>query len=175
MFSAASADVGRAYALSGRAAEAIPLLERAIDTAQRICFAFAHSHGLIYLGEARLALHDHDAAARCASEALDLTRRHHQRGTEAWALRLEGEIAAARGAGDVATAQASYRQALAIAAELGMRPLAAHCHLGLGRIGHRAGNRHEAEGHLRMAATMYRDMEMRAWVDRADAELGSTR
>ena len=62
---------------------------------------------------------------------------------EAWALRLLGEIAAQAGPPDLESAQARYGQALALADELGMRPLVAHCHLGLGKLYRRTGDRRE--------------------------------
>jgi hypothetical protein len=58
----------------------------------------------------------------------------------------------------------------ALAEELGMRPLAAHCHLGLGRLYRRTGKRDEAQEHLTTAATMYREMDMRFWLMQAETE-----
>jgi hypothetical protein len=52
-----------------------------------------------------------------------------------------------------------------------MRPLTAHCHLGIGRLRRRAGDRLTAQDHLTRAVTMYREMEMRLWLDQAAAEL----
>ena len=52
-----------------------------------------------------------------------------------------------------------------------MCPLVAHCHLGLGRLFSRIGKRQEANEHLRMAATMYREMDMRFWLALVEAEL----
>jgi len=64
----------------------------------------------------------------------------------------------------------SHRQALALAEELGMRPLAAHCHLGLGNLYRRTGQREQARDHLITATTMYREMDMRFWLEQAEAE-----
>jgi Tetratricopeptide repeat len=64
-----------------------------------------------------------------------------------------------------------YRQALALASELGMRPLLAHCHLGLGTLYRRTGKREQAHEHLTTAMTLYREMEMRFWVERTEAEM----
>jgi hypothetical protein len=52
-----------------------------------------------------------------------------------------------------------------------MRPLVAHCHLGLGKLYRRTDKRKEAQEHLTTATTMYREMDMRFWLDRAEAEL----
>src|SRR5262249_31562158 len=80
------------------------------------------------------------------------------RGTEAWCLRLLGEIASHRGPPEIESAKQHYHQGLALAAEVGMRPLAAHCHLGLGKLSRRTGTRVQAQEHLATARTMYREM-----------------
>ena len=59
---------------------------------------------------------------------------------------------------------------MALAEELGMRPLLAHCHLGLGRLYRRTGRRQDAQEHLGAAVTMYREMDMRFWLEQAEAE-----
>ena len=64
-----------------------------------------------------------------------------------------------------------YREALALAGELGMRPLVAHCHFGLGKFIGRIGKREQARQHLSTATTMYRDMDMRFWLEQAEREL----
>jgi len=58
-----------------------------------------------------------------------------------------------------------------VAAELGIRPLVAHCHLGLGKLYRRTGKRQEAQEHLTTAVTMYREMDMRFWLEQAEAEM----
>src|SRR5262249_47622070 len=109
----------------------------------------------------------HDASG-CSMRALDLAVKYQNRGHQGWVLRLLGEIASHRA--DVEHAAAHYREALAVADELGMRPLAAHCHLGLARVCWRTGQRDEAREHLATAATLYREMDMRLWLDRTDNE-----
>jgi uncharacterized protein HemY len=59
---------------------------------------------------------------------------------------------------------------LALADQLGLRPLVAHCHLGLGRLYRRAGKGREAQEHLTSATSMYGEMDMRAWLEQAQAE-----
>ena len=51
-----------------------------------------------------------------------------------------------------------------------MRPLVAHCHLGLGKLYPRTGTRQEAQEHLTTATTMYREMDMRFWPEQAELE-----
>ena len=87
---------------------------------------------MAHLGEAYLLAGRIEDASQQAQQALERSRDLKQRGHEAYALRLLGEIAAQRQPPDVESAAAAYRQAMTLADELGMRPLAAHCHLGLG-------------------------------------------
>ncbi len=102
---------------------------------------------------------------------ITLARERGQRGYEAWARRLLGEIASHHDRSDVATAEAHYGAATALASELGMRPLVAHCHLGVGKLYRRKGDGAKAQEHLTSAATMYREMDMRFWLKQAEAEL----
>src|SRR5207253_4209008 len=101
-----------------------------------------------------------------------ISRTHTGRGYEAHAYRLLGEVAMRRAPPDVDEAAAHYRPALALAGELGMRPLVAHSHLGLGKLYRRTGKREQAQEHLTTARTMYREMGMTYWLERAEAEMG---
>src|SRR5207248_9988459 len=121
-----------ALALSGRIAEALPLAEQAIEQSARIDFVSGRSLSLSLLGEAYRMGVQHDRAFAIAREALELARHYSERGHEGWALRFHGEIAAHADPPDGAQAESYYRQALALAEELRMRPLVAHCHVGLG-------------------------------------------
>jgi tetratricopeptide (TPR) repeat protein len=124
---------------------------------------------LVYLGEAHLLAGRPNDAAAVAQRALDLAHRQKERGNEAWVLRLLGYIAAHLDPSDPESAQGHYTNALARADELGMRPLAAHCYLGLGKLFHCTGDRAKAAEHLTIAATMYRDMDMGFWLEKAEA------
>ena len=95
-------------------------------------------------------------------------RRLGARGAEAHALCLAGDVALASGAED---AEGYYREALALATELGMRPLVAHCHLGLGALAGRMGDSKKACEALSTAAGMYREMGMIYWLEKAEAGL----
>ena len=113
-----------------------------------------------------------EADARAAAQrALGLARQHKERGHEAYTLRLLGEIAAREDPLDIGKAENHYRQALALAEDLGMRPLIAHCHVGLGELYRQIGNRQQAEEHLTTATAMMREMEMGMWLEQAEAEL----
>ena len=67
--------------------------------------------------------------------------------------------------------EAHYRNAVALASELGMRPLVAHCHLGLCKLYRQTGNREQARELLTTATTMYREMSMQFWLQKAEAEM----
>jgi tetratricopeptide (TPR) repeat protein len=162
--------LGYAYVLSGRLSEGVTLMEEALaDPAAT--GTTNHPLLLAYLGEAHLLAGRRDDALAIARRALDLAHRQKERGNEAWVLRLLGEIAAEADPPDPESADAHYRQALARADELGMRPLAAHCHLGLGRVHRHAGRKEGAREHFTTAATMYREMDMGSWLEKAEAQL----
>ena len=162
-----AATLGAAYALAGRADEALPLVAGAVEEFRRRQFHTRPAFILLCAGTTYLSAGRIDEAASHAREALALTRRLGARGSEAHALCLAGDVASTGGGED---APGYYREALALAGELGMRPLVAHCHLGLGKLSRRTGKRQEAQEHLTTATAMYREMEMRFWLEQAEAE-----
>ncbi len=168
-----ASDLGYAYALAGRVAEALPLLEQAAERDASMRLVAGQSLRVAYLSEAYLLAGRMDDAIRFAHRALELSRNHKERGHEAWALRLLGEIASHPDPPHVETAEAHYRQAMALAGELGMRPLVPHCHLGLGKLYRRTGDPATAQEHLATAATMYREMDMGFWRQKAEAEIAA--
>jgi tetratricopeptide (TPR) repeat protein len=163
--------LGLSYALSGRAPEAMPLLEQAVEQGAKGTGDHARQIGVT--GEGYLLAGHIDVAAKLADHSLRLAREGKERGSEAWALRLLGEIASRRDPPDIEQAIAHYHQAMVLAEELGMRPLLAHCHLGLGKLFRRTGKRQQARQHLATATTMYREMSMPFWLEQAEAELGA--
>jgi hypothetical protein len=64
-----------------------------------------------------------------------------------------------------------YQAVLSLAEPLGMRPLVAHCHFGLGKLYRRSDKREQAEVHLTTATTMYRELGMTYWLELARSEL----
>jgi hypothetical protein len=52
-----------------------------------------------------------------------------------------------------------------------MRPLVAHCHLGLGKLLARTGKREQAREYLTTATTMYREMDMQFWLREAESHV----
>ena len=126
---------------------------------------------MTWLAEAHLLAGGREKAIAAAERALELSRQHKERGHEAWARRLLGEIAAHADPPDVGRADTRYRQALALTEELGMRPLVAHCHLGLGTLYRRVGRRERAQAELVAASQLYRAMAMTFWLARAEGVL----
>ena len=117
-----------------------------------------------------LAGHLEEAHA-LTERALAHARRRQERGNQAYALRLLGDIAAHRDPPERALAEAHYRESLALAEELGMRPLQAHCHHGLGILYSRVGREQPARAALSTAIALYRAMEMTFWLPQAEAAL----
>jgi tetratricopeptide (TPR) repeat protein len=165
-----AAYLGYAYALSGRLPEGVALLEEAA-AAPAVTGVANHPLFLAYLGEAHLLAGRRDEALGVARRALDLAHRQKERGNEAWVLRLLGDIAAQGDPPDVESAHEYYRRALDRADELGMRPLVAHCHLGLGKLYRRTGKREQARERLATATVLYREMGMGFWLQQGETEL----
>ena len=166
-----AAALGASYTLAGRVADAVPLLTQALDqtTAQDIMVYQAFC--CLPLGEAQMLASHLEEAHTLAQRALAHACEHQERGNHAYALRLLSEIAARREPPEIALAETHYRQALALAAELGMRPLMAHCHRGLGTLYAMTGQREQAHTELTAALDLYRTMDMTFWLPQAEAAL----
>ena len=127
-----AADLGSAYALQGRLAEGRVLVEEAIRESIRTGALGYRSRWVAQLSEVCRLAGRGEEAWQHACQALDLARQQKERGHEALALHQLGAVHAHADPPDVAQAEVHYQQALTLAEELGMRPLVAHCHLGLG-------------------------------------------
>ena len=108
-----------------------------------------------------------------AGRALEACRQSGARGSEAHAQHLLGDIATHPDRFDAESGEAHYRQALALAEPRGMRPLVAHCHLGLAKLYQRTDKREQAREHLTTATTMYREMDMRFWLEQAEVAMAA--
>ena len=128
-----------------------------------------HGEACHSLGRAALLLGRLDEARRLADRALTYSPSHP--GFAAHALHLLGDIATHPDRSDGESGEAHYRKALALAQPRGMRPLAAHCHLGLGTLFGRTGKREQAQECLTIATTMYREMAMTYWLEKAAEEI----
>jgi tetratricopeptide (TPR) repeat protein len=162
-----AAALGEAYALVGRTEESLTLVAGAIIEFRAGRGHVAPTNVLLCAGWAYLSAGRIDEATNYAREALAVTRRLGARGREAQALSLTADVAAASGAEN---AEGYYREALALAEPRRMRPLVAHCQLGLGKLHRRRGDREQAQEHLITAMTMYREMGMTYWLEQAEAE-----
>jgi tetratricopeptide (TPR) repeat protein len=166
-----AAGLGAAYALQGRLAEGRTLLEEAISENIR---TGGRQHQALWIAQlsevCRLAGHGEEAGQR-ARQALDVARQLKERGHEAHAFYQLGAVHAYADPPDVAQAEAHYEQALILAEELGMCPLQAHCHLGLGTLYTKIDRRKQARTVLSTAIEMYRGMEMTFWLPQAEAAL----
>jgi DNA-binding NtrC family response regulator/tetratricopeptide (TPR) repeat protein len=171
LFDVIAGHLGAAYTLAGRPAEAIPLLEEALAREYR---HWLEPFPSLALAEAYLRVGRPRDARHQADRALELAHQRGQRGHEAWIRWALGEIAAQTAAADTPTAGEHYRHALALATELGMRPLAAHCQLGLAQWHRATGERARAEEHLAAARTLYREMHMTLWLAQTEAEPGAS-
>jgi tetratricopeptide (TPR) repeat protein len=162
--------VGAAYTLAGRVTEALPLLEQSVEQAAAMGWKADAAPLAARLSEAYLGAGRFQEASSLAARALDLAVEHGRRGDQVCVLRLLGEIASRSDPPHLDQADSHYRQALAVAHELGMRPLVAHCHFGLGKVYRRTEKREQAQGHLTTATTMYRDMGMTSWLEKVQQE-----
>jgi tetratricopeptide (TPR) repeat protein len=161
--------LGQIHVLSGRVSDGVLLVQQAVDMLNATGAPQFQPVVQTYLGGALLRAHRHDDALECAQAGLAVARQRGQRGFEAWALRLLGDIAS-DSPGTVESADGHYRQAMALADHLGMRPLIAHCHLGLCKLYLRTDKREQAREHLTTATAMYREMGMSYWLEKAEAE-----
>jgi len=153
------AQVGEASEAQARLREGEQLLEQQV--ARGVILVTYHQ-----LGRAALLLDRLDEAQSLGERAVRSSASRH--GVAAHALHLLGDIATHPDRFDAESGEAHYRKALALAEPRGMRPLVAHCHLGLGKLYRSTGKREQAHEHLTTATTMYREMDMRFWLEQAE-------
>jgi DNA-binding NtrC family response regulator/tetratricopeptide (TPR) repeat protein len=173
-----SMHLGSAYVLIGRIGDGISLLEEGAACAETIKEmtgypTTGYPARLAKLADAyAIAGRRHDAG-NTARRALALAREHGRRADEALSLRVLGVIAASAEPLDPSEAEKYFVQSRDLAAALGMRPLVAHCHLDLARLYRSVGRKPDANEHFTRATTLYREMAMRIWLERAEAELAA--
>jgi tetratricopeptide (TPR) repeat protein len=112
-------------------------------------------------------------ALEAARDALELARRYHERGPEAWALYLIAASTAKFEQEERKEILDGYLAALHLAQELEMRPLVAHCHLGMGQLHQRLGRLSEARAEFSQATELYRQMDMQFYLKQAEVELNA--
>jgi tetratricopeptide (TPR) repeat protein len=163
--------LGAAYILGGRDIDAVPLLTQAMQQSMTTGIVYCQTLCCLSLGEAHLLAGRFQDAQALAERAQTLARERQERGDQAYALRLLGDIAARHEPPDIVQAEAHYQQALALAEGLGMRPLQAHCHRSLGTLYSQTGRAALARAALSCAIAMYRAMNMIFWLPIAEATL----
>jgi tetratricopeptide (TPR) repeat protein len=163
--------LGYAYALHGRLTEGRMLLEEAISEGSHTGARQGLAYRVASLSEVCRLAGRGEEAWQHARQALDLARQHKERGNEAFALHQLGVVHTHADPPDVVQAAAHYQQALALAVELDMHPLQAHCHRGLGTLYAMTGQREQARAELSAAIDLYRAMEMAFWLPQAEAVL----
>jgi tetratricopeptide (TPR) repeat protein len=155
------ANLGLTYVYRGAVEAGLALLEEARERRP------------VMLAEGYLVAHRFDEARTTARRALEDARQVGEVATVARASWLLGAVATALDPPSVAEAIEAYRDAAAMAEPRGMRPLVAHCHLGLGKLYRRTGEQEQAREHLTTATTMYREMGMTYWLEKAEAQVNS--
>jgi class 3 adenylate cyclase/tetratricopeptide (TPR) repeat protein len=166
-----AAALGAAYTLDGRVADAVPLLMQAMEQITAIETVEGQVQCYLALGEAQLLAGRLEEAHAIAERALAYARAHQERGNQAYAFQLLGDIAARREPSERALAEDHYQQALTLAKKLGMCPLVAHCHLGLGTLYATIGRQEPARAELSVAIELFHAMEMTFWLPQAEATL----
>jgi tetratricopeptide (TPR) repeat protein len=159
------AQLGEASEALNRIREGEQLLERQAASGMVSHLPWAYGS----LGRACLLLGRLDEAQRLGDRALEFSPRLP--GFAAHVLHLLGDIATHPDRFDAEMGETHYRKALALAEPRRMQPLVAHCHLGLGMLYRRNGKRQQTREHLATATMMYRDMDMRFWLEQAESEM----
>jgi tetratricopeptide (TPR) repeat protein len=152
-------------------ADAVPLLTQALTQTVALDIVDVQAFCRLALGEAHLLAGRPEEAQALAQRALALARAHEERGHQAQALRLLGAIAGQGTPPHTEEAETRYRQARALAEELGMRPLQAHCHQGLGMLYATMGQQEQARAELSTAIAMYQSMDMTFWLPQTETAL----
>jgi len=161
--------LGSAYAQAGHMKKALPCLEQGVESSSAAGRAAFLSLNMASLAEGYLLVDRVEDARRCAESALDLARQYKERGHQAWTLKVLGDIAMHESRRDAPGAATHYREARALSEELNMRPLAAHCRLGMARVHAALGRLGEAHAEAVSARAEYEAMGMGRWRARAAA------
>jgi class 3 adenylate cyclase/tetratricopeptide (TPR) repeat protein len=167
----ASALLGATLVALDRKDEGQALLREAVRRAEALGVMAYLARWMVLLGEGLLARGDVAGARAAADRAIELSLAHGERGHEAMAWRLIGDVAAQGPVSDFASAREAYEQALAIGDELGLRPLVARTHFNIGQLQRRLGRLEDAEAHVTRAVVLFADMGMRHWLEQSEPEL----
>ncbi len=170
-----------AYAFVGRVDEALGLLDSIADpnlwvrgkSTRQI--PLGRSMGTVWQVKTYMLAGRQRKAEVLAREALEVFRESKDRGSEAWLRYLLAEILANRHPSSLSQVEAGYRAAFTLADELGMRPLQAHCYLGLGKVHAQFKDISIARSEIGTARDLYLAMGMSFWVDKSGLALPTLR
>ena len=163
--------LGSAYASVGRLDEALRFLDRAVEDAAWMRRMGGQALRMAWVSEAYMLAGRTDVAEALARRGLEVSGKSKDKGSRAWLLQILGVLTARRSPLKAEQAEANYAEALGLAQELGMRPLQAHCHLGLGHVYAQVKDVPKARSELRAAVELYRAMSMPFWVSKAETAL----
>ena len=161
---------GWALARLNRSLEGISYLERSVTASESLGAKVDLSLFCLGWVEGSFLAGNIQDARRTADKALELALASGERGNEGGIRLPLAEISASEDSRELEPAASLYERAKTLAEELGMRPLIAHCPVGLGRLYRRAGKQQEGQEHLTIATTMYREMDMRFYMEQAAAK-----
>jgi tetratricopeptide (TPR) repeat protein len=170
-----SSCLGAAYALSGRLDRGLQLLAPAVEHAASMRRLGGQALRMAWLSEAYMLAGRIDEAQTLARRGVELSRESKDRGSEAWALKTLGDLATQCSPLNLQEAQVGYTGALNLAQELGMYPLQAHCHFGMGILFTRAGDIERARSESLTAIGLYRQLSMVFWLSTAERTLSEIR
>jgi tetratricopeptide (TPR) repeat protein len=164
--------LGAVYGFVGRLDEALQHLESAVKDTESMRRMAGQAMRVAWLSGAYMLANRMDEAETFARRGLELANESRDKGTQAWLLGILGDLSIRCNPLGTKEAEACYRQGLALAQELAMRPLQAHCHLGLANVHRKMTNSAIARSELLSAAELYRAMSMQFWLSKTESALG---
>jgi tetratricopeptide (TPR) repeat protein len=171
LFTHVAPSLGSTYVGLKRTEEAIVILEAGRQVAESKQLRIELGRAMVNLAEAYSLAGRADEALIMSQNALDFALERSQRGTEAWALYVRGNVCASAGSRQLNEAGNAYQRALAVADELGMRPLSAQCRLALGGVQGQVGQVDRGRAQLNDAIGMFHEMGMQYWVGKGESML----
>jgi tetratricopeptide (TPR) repeat protein len=171
LFAGSASALGFAWALAGRVEEGAKLLEQGVAEAAARKITARQSLWLSWLSEVNVLANRLDEAGALATQALELSRAHGTRGNLAYALRARAEAVRRTGPAGEREAESLFQQSIALAEELGMRPLEAQARLGLGELYGSINRPPDARVQLQRSVALFRTLDMGRHLARAEAEL----
>jgi class 3 adenylate cyclase/tetratricopeptide (TPR) repeat protein len=163
--------LGSAYANFGRISEGLLYLEQGVENSAAVGRVGFLSLNMVWLSEGYLLSGRVKEASALAEDAVKVSKQHKERGHGVLALKLVADIALKNNPPEFQKAENYYREALIASQEIGMRPVEAHAHAGLGNVYVATGRAGQARSELSAAIDLYHSMEMTLWLNQADAAL----